>query len=98
MTAKEVKNFLKDHPLFQYPVVNGIGTSKKGDEMFVKVNLTKEIPLSSYPTSIDGIAIQYEVVGEIVALEEPEAFQKTELASEEVRKERLDRISKKIPH
>jgi hypothetical protein len=44
----------------------GVGITKIADGYAVKVNLRNPIPSDkSVPTSIDGVPIQFEVVGEI---------------------------------
>ena len=65
--AKKVKEFLLQHPLFGFDKINGIGIGKVGKNDCVHVTFEKETDLSDYPYEVNGIYIDYEVIGKIVA-------------------------------
>lgn len=64
--ARAIRDQLTER-LRDQPVVNGIGIARRPDGWAVKVNLVRPAPQLRLPSQIDGVEIQTEVVGPIIA-------------------------------
>lgn len=64
--ARAIKDQLSDR-LRAEPDVNGVGLVRRWDGWAVKVNLIRPAPQLGLPARIDGVEIQTDVVGPIVA-------------------------------
>jgi hypothetical protein len=53
--------------LSDWPQVNGIGITRKGDGFGLKLNLTEGSPRAEVPAEVDGVPVQVEVVGRAFA-------------------------------
>jgi hypothetical protein len=58
--AQKIKNQIKEMPQLKFPVVNGIGITKRGDDYAVKVNIVGEELDFNCPTRIDNVEIVFE--------------------------------------
>lgn len=64
--ARAVKDQLTER-LRGEPDVNGVGIARRPDGWAVKVNLLRPAPQLRLPGQIDGVEIQTDVVGPIIA-------------------------------